>query len=245
VDDKALRKRLIRLAYEKPELRPEILPLVTKKAARADLMEWQALIPGSEVRGSKEWKALQAFWDWSRGELIEAVDLDGALEMAAWDLGYQGRDLRFAPGLEFLGKVRRLNLRKEHQDGQRSKTASGPRVSATTTSAKYFGTLNVAVDLKVNVLSGGWSDDEDMGRGPDMYHADVVFSAKVQVREGMASWYTLYDGKNVKGTMFSDPGGGFYLEPKSGRFHSDKAINGLVDDILQEAVWRKLDKPNA
>jgi len=31
--DKTLRRRLIRLAYERPDLRPRILPLVTKRAA--------------------------------------------------------------------------------------------------------------------------------------------------------------------------------------------------------------------
>jgi hypothetical protein len=30
--DKDLRKRLIRLAYERPELRPELLPLITRRA---------------------------------------------------------------------------------------------------------------------------------------------------------------------------------------------------------------------
>lgn len=36
MSDKTLRSKLIRLAYERPELRPEILPLVTKKAGHPD-----------------------------------------------------------------------------------------------------------------------------------------------------------------------------------------------------------------
>ena len=53
--------------------------------------------------------------------MTEASDLDGALEMAAWDLGYQGRKLSFAPGLELLAKIRKVNITKEHADGKKDK----------------------------------------------------------------------------------------------------------------------------
>ena len=92
-----------------------------RKARRADYFAWQAQVPGSEVIGSKEQKALSAFWDFCQGELVEAVHLDDALEMVAWDMGYQGRSLRFAPGLEFLAKIRRKNLRAEYKIGQEAR----------------------------------------------------------------------------------------------------------------------------
>lgn len=77
------------------------------QAIRADYEAWVTLIPGSDVKGSKEQKLLQAFWKYHQSEGNEAVHLDNAMEMAAWDLGYQGRDLRrFAPALLGLAKIR-------------------------------------------------------------------------------------------------------------------------------------------
>jgi hypothetical protein len=48
MDDKTLRRRLIRLAYERPELRDEILPLVTsqpREASRLHTPLYQEVLP--------------------------------------------------------------------------------------------------------------------------------------------------------------------------------------------------------
>jgi len=46
MDDKTLRRKLIRLAYQRPELRPEILPLVTDEPRTA-----REMTPSSVTRG--------------------------------------------------------------------------------------------------------------------------------------------------------------------------------------------------
>ena len=89
-------------------------------ATHADYDEWVSQVPGAEELFSREQKALNAFWNFCKGELVEAVKLDDALETVAWDMGYQGRTLRFAPGLEFLARIRHVNLTKEFQDGQKA-----------------------------------------------------------------------------------------------------------------------------
>lgn len=99
--------------------------------------------------------------------------------------------------------------------------------------------LNTMVELKVNVLEGGW-DDEDTYT--PLYHAKVLFSAKVSVRVGMGFWHTLYADMNVKGLLYSDPGGGFYLKPQSGRFHKDTNMNSLISDILEEVVYKEFKR---
>lgn len=53
-DDKALRKRLIRLAYEKPELRADLLPLV-KAAADQDDYFTVNIPPAKEPGHMTEW----------------------------------------------------------------------------------------------------------------------------------------------------------------------------------------------
>lgn len=112
---------------------------------------------------------------------------------------------------------------------------------ASSQSIKHHGNLNLWVDLKINTLSGGWGDSGMYG---SMYGAQVVFSAKVQVREGMGSWHTLYKGSNIKGRIYSDPGGGFYLDPEGVKYSSDRAVQLLVGDILNDVVSDKFDKPD-
>ena len=91
-----------------------------RMAGKANYNEWVSLVPGSEELFSREQKALNAFWNFCQGELVEAVKLDDALKMVAWDMGYQGRTLRFAPGLEFLARIRHVNLTPEFNDGQKA-----------------------------------------------------------------------------------------------------------------------------
>lgn len=113
--------------------------------------------------------------------------------------------------------------------------AAGIRIAST---VKQQGKLNLLVELSVKVLSGGWNEP---GEDYDLYNAQVTFSAKVQVRYGVGFWATLYEGKNVRGQMFSDPGGGFYLQPKVGRYSKDRGLNSLVSDILNEITYENRD----
>ena len=100
-------------------------------------------------------------------------------------------------------------------------------------SVTIHGKLNYMASLDMRVIDGGWYEPD---YAPEMYDANVVFSAKVEVRYGMGLWSTLYEVKNIRGRVFSDPGGGFYLQPKGGKFSQDKATSALVSTILGEAV---------
>ena len=102
--------------------------------------------------------------------------------------------------------------------------------------------LNTMVELKVNVLEGGWDPVATVSVLAPLYHAKVLFSAKVSVRMGMGFWHTLYADMNVKGLLYSDPGGGFYLKPQSGRFHKDTNMNSLISDILEEVVYKEFPR---
>ena len=42
--------------------------------------------------------------------------------------------------------------------------------------------------------------------------------------------------------MFSDPGGGFYIQPKSGHFHKDGGLDMLIGSILGEVVYKNRSK---
>lgn len=101
--------------------------MLQKLAGRANFDEWALHVPGATVKDSMEQKALKAFWNFCQGELIEAVKLDDALGMVAWDMGYQGRRLNFAPGLVFLARIRRVDIKKEYEAGdqaEKSKNAA-------------------------------------------------------------------------------------------------------------------------
>lgn len=79
---------------------------------------WQAKVPGSDIWDSREQRLLDSFWEYARSELIEATDLDDALDMAAWDLGYQGQ--RLPAALLSLARLRQVHLEAEYRRGQQA-----------------------------------------------------------------------------------------------------------------------------
>jgi len=89
------------------------------KTARSGVPEyWTELIPGAEELNSKNQKILKMFWNYHVAEGNEAKHLSDALEMAAWDLGYQGKERLKSNGvIVYLAKILRVDVRGEYKDG--------------------------------------------------------------------------------------------------------------------------------
>ena len=101
-------------------------------------------------------------------------------------------------------------------------------------SIKDHSKLNTWVELSVDPIEGGW-EDEDSGMRNPLYNARVRYSAEVKARVRMGLWVTLYKGSG-EGRMFSDPGGGFYLEPSSRKWSSERSLDLLISQILEDVV---------
>lgn len=149
-----------------------------KTAAKANFGAWQADVPDSEDPNTPNGKALLAFWNWTRGELIEAVELEPALGMAAWDLGYQGRKLSFAPGLELLAKILHVQVKQEHADGvlaRRRVDEAEKRKNGTLTSKTAKITRDNLLDFLFNSMEH-ISSDEDAIEALIQWGADNDFA---------------------------------------------------------------------
>lgn len=54
----------------------------------------------------------------SKSEGLEATTVEGAIEMLAWDLGYQ--NYAIPDWLTYLGKQFKIPVKKEHTDGRKA-----------------------------------------------------------------------------------------------------------------------------
>lgn len=102
---------------------PSATRVAMRAAGRAVFDEWASMVPGAMSPDSREGKILQDFWEYHQAEGNEAVHLPDALEMAAWDLGYQGSPLRPSSSISYLAKIFRLDVKREWQLGRDARAA--------------------------------------------------------------------------------------------------------------------------
>ena len=95
--------------------------------------------------------------------------------------------------------------------------------------------MEVHTDLDIKVISGGWNDDVT-GPSQPLYNGTVKYKAKVYaVGSGLLGNPVFWESSGT-GQVYSDPGGGFYFDPKGGIKTGNKGLNTIVFNSLNEAV---------
>ena len=93
-------------------------PLVAARKGRA-LQGFQPAITPNELKTETAIGKLQSI---CRSEGLEATTVEDAIEMHAWDLGYQNEPI--PDWLTYLGKQFKILVKKHHSDGRKAAAES-------------------------------------------------------------------------------------------------------------------------